>query len=181
MEPDETLFLRVRGGDMEAFDRLYERYEARLFAYLRAMLGDRLDAEEVLHDAFMNALKSEAERLDEGSFRALIYRIARNLALNRRRDAGRRDKKIRDVALESEPTSERADQVLEARQLEVALANAVRRLPEQLSELYELRTSGLSYEQIADVVEVPLGTVKSRMHQMVHVLREELRPWIAPE
>ncbi len=181
MDPDETLFVRVRAGDMEAFDRLYERYETRLFAYLRAMLGDRLDAEEVMHDAFMNALRTNPDALDEGSFRALIYRIARNLALNRRRDAGRREKKIKDAARESESTTEAADRALETRQLETALAEAVRRLPEPLGELYELRTSGLSYEQIADVVEVPLGTVKSRMHQMVHVLREELRPWIAPE
>jgi RNA polymerase sigma-70 factor, ECF subfamily len=181
VDPDETLFLRVREGDMEAFDRLYERYESRLFAYLRAMLGDRLDAEEVLHDAFMNALRSEPDKLEDGAFRAWLYRIARNLALNRRRDAGRREKKIADAARESGRVAEAADDVLEARQLEVALAAAVRRLPEPLSELYQLRTSGLSYEQIAYVASVPVGTVKSRMHQMVHVLREELKPWIAPE
>ena len=54
-------------------------------------------------------------------------------------------------------------------------------LPPALGELYHLRVSGLSYEQIAGVVDVPVGTVKSRMHQMVHALREELKPWIAPE
>jgi len=181
LEPDESLFLRVRDGDMEAFDRLYERYEARLFAYLRAMLGDRRDAEEVLHDAFMNTLKSALPQLEAGALRAFLYRSARNLALNRRRDGGRRDKKIADAAHESVERSEAADSALEARELEVALAAAVRRLPEPLGELYELRTSGLSYEQIADVVDVPVGTIKSRMHQMVHVLREELKPWIAPE
>ena len=77
--------------------------------------------------------------------------------------------------------SARADAAIERRELEVALEDAVGRLPLPLGELYHLRSSGLSYEQIASVVEAPLGTVKSRMHQMVNVLREELKPWIAPE
>ena len=81
---------------------------------------------------------------------------------------------------EAAPDS-RADAAIEKRQLEVALEEAVSRLPLPLGELYHLRSSGLSYEQIAGVVEAPLGTVKSRMHQMVNVLREELKPWIAPE
>ena len=75
----------------------------------------------------------------------------------------------------------RGDVALEARQLDDALAAALGRLPAPLGELWHLRTSGLSYEQIASIVDVPLGTVKSRMHQMVSVLREELKPWIAPE
>jgi RNA polymerase sigma-70 factor, ECF subfamily len=183
VEPDEILFQRVRDGDMGAFDRLYERYETRLFAYLRAVLGDRRDAEEILHDAFLNALRSAEpdHRFDEGGFRAWLYRIARNLALNRKRSAGRTGRTIDEAAREPAGATPGADSALEMRQLETALADAVRRLPGPLGELYHLRSSGLSYEQIADVVDVPVGTIKSRMYQMVHVLREELKPWIAPE
>jgi DNA-directed RNA polymerase specialized sigma24 family protein len=53
-------------------------------------------------------------------------------------------------------------------------------LPATLQEMYRLRTSGLSYEEMAEVLEIPLGTIKSRMHHMVRVLQEELRPWTAP-
>ena len=101
---------------MGAFDQLYERHEVPLFSYVRVLCGNRHDAEEIFHDAFL-----------------------------------------------------------------AALSEAVRRLPPALGELYHLRTNGLSYEQIARVVEVPLGTVKSRMHQLVNLLREELEPWIAPQ
>jgi RNA polymerase sigma-70 factor (ECF subfamily) len=149
---------------MFAFDRLYERYEARLFAYLRAVLGDRGDAEEVLHDAFLEALRDTNAVFDrEGAFRAWLYRVARNRALNRKRAAGRRDRTTASAPIDD------------------ALTSALRRLPAPLGELWHLRTSGLSYEQIANVTDAPLGTVKSRMHQMVSVLREELKPWIAPE
>lgn len=190
MDSDEVLLERVRGGEIAAFDVLYERYEARLFAYLRVMLGDRGDAEEVLHDAFLSALKDRSAALDrDGAFRAWLYRVARNIALNRRRASGRYDKQVASFSREGAselderiaPPEDRADKVLEARQLEDALASAIGRLPTSLGELWHLRTSGLSYEQISDVVDAPLGTIKSRMHQMVSVLREELKPWIAPE
>jgi len=180
VDSDETLLRRVRGGDIAAFDGLYERYEVRFFAYLRAVVGDRRDAEELLHDAFLAALKTAPERFDDGGFRAWLYRVGRNLALNRRRAAVRRDRTLSSVP-SGDVDVEGADAAMEQRQLQAALDEAVGRLPPPLGELYHLRSSGLSYEQIASVVEAPLGTVKSRMHQMVHALREELKPWIAPE
>jgi RNA polymerase sigma-70 factor (ECF subfamily) len=188
VESDETLFQRVRAGDLAAFDALYERHEVRLFAYLRAVARDRHDAEELLHDAFLAALKTPSGELADGGFRGWLYRIARNLAFNRRRASQRHDRmlaSVPDVDPEGDDArpsvTARADRAIERRELEAALQSAVTRLPLQLGELYHLRSSGLSYEQIAAVIEAPLGTVKSRMHQMVNVLREELKPWIAPE
>lgn len=186
MDTDETLLQRVRRGEIAAFDVLYERHEARLFAYLRAMLGDRGDAEEVLHDAFLAALRDVSATFDrDGAFRAWLYRIARNHALNRRRAHGRHERAAlaAAAACADRPASldGRGDRALEVRELEDALTAAIGRLPPSLGELWHLRTSGLSYEQIASVVDAPLGTVKSRMHQMVSVLREELKPWTAPE
>lgn len=175
------LLTRVRGGEIAAFDVLYERHESRLFAYLRAVLGDRRDAEEILHDAFLAALKDKEATFErEGAFRAWLYRVARNHALNRRRSTGRHDRNVA-AAPRDEAFEPAADQALESRELEEALVAALGRLPRSLGELWHLRSSGLSYEQIASVVDAPLGTVKSRMHQMVSVLREELKPWIAPE
>jgi RNA polymerase sigma-70 factor, ECF subfamily len=197
VDSDENLFQRVRDGEIAAFDTLYERHEVRLFAYLRAVSGDRHDAEELLHDAFLAALKTAspassrsggAEKFEAGAFRGWLYRVARNLAFNRRRASLRHDRmlaSVPDVDPEADDTrtsvSARADREIEKRELEVALEDAVSRLPLALGELYHLRSSGLSYEQIASVIEAPIGTVKSRMHQMVSVLREELKPWIAPE
>jgi RNA polymerase sigma-70 factor (ECF subfamily) len=179
VDSDETLLQKIREGDLVAFDVLYARHEARLFAFLRAML-ERGDAEEVLHDAFLSALKDQRAVFDrDGAFRAWLYRVARNLALNRRRSTQRHDRKI--AAAKTEEAVPAADEELASRQLEIALTAAIGRLPETMGELWHLRTSGLSYEQIASVIDVPLGTVKSRIHQMVSVLREELKPWIAPE
>jgi RNA polymerase sigma-70 factor (ECF subfamily) len=182
MESDESLFESVRRGDMAAFDRLYERHEVKLFAYLRALIRDRHEAEEVFHDAFLNAMRGAPREIDEGGFRPYLYRVARNAALNRLRAASRRERAHGAApAVIERDVSPAADEELAARELEAALGRAVSRLPAPLGELYHLRASGMSYEQIAGVLEAPLGTVKSRMHQLVHALREELRPWIAPE
>ena len=70
-----------------------------------------------------------------------------------------------------------SDEQLADAEMRVALAEAVAKLPPALSEVFHLRVSGLRYEEIADVLECPVGTIKSRMNQMVNKLREELRPW----
>jgi RNA polymerase sigma-70 factor (ECF subfamily) len=183
VDSDEALLQRIRAGELAAFDLLYDKHATRLFAYLRAMLGDRSDAEEVLHDAFLAALRDQNAVFDrDGAFRSWLYRVARNHALNRKRATGRRARSVAEAAAEAPSGSgDRADEALEARELDSALSDAVGRLPAALGELWHLRTSGLSYEQMASVVDAPVGTIKSRMHQMVSVLREELKPWIAPE
>ena len=70
---------------------------------------------------------------------------------------------------------EHPERTLERRQREVALREAVARQPAALAELYQLRASGLSYEELAQVLAVPLGTVKSRIHELVSRLREEMK------
>jgi RNA polymerase sigma-70 factor (ECF subfamily) len=178
VDTDEALHGRVREGDMRAFDLLYARYESRLFGFLLGMLKNRADAEDVFHVAFMRTLERSTVTLDhEGAFRCWLYRVARNAALNHQRSDRRGARAIAQIPESDAPP--RADEELGERELLHALDGAVERLPESLSEVFHLRSSGLSYEEIADVLEIPVGTLKSRMNQMVTQLREELRPWTA--
>lgn len=177
MEPDETLYRRVREGDLEAFDALYARYERPLFGFLLRTLRDRQDAEDVFHEAFLQVLHSREVRFDGGSFCSWLYRIARNLSLNHLR-AGRREGARRQAAPPPPPPPD-AEARLGAAQAGAALSRALEKLPAPLQELYHLRSAGLSYEEMAAVLGVPLGTVKSRMNQMVNQLRTEVSPWTA--
>jgi RNA polymerase sigma factor (sigma-70 family) len=177
METDEELYARVRRGDLTAFDVLYERYSSRLFVFLRAMLRNRQDAEDVFHEAFMRALKNPAAGFEGGSFRSWLYRIARNAALNLLRSEQRGARARARLDLDEAPP--RVDRMLEESELRRALESAVTRLPPTLLEVYHLRTSGLSYEEMASVLEIPMGTIKSRMNQLTVQLKEELRPWTA--
>jgi len=175
---DETLYLDLVAGDMAAFDELYRRYERSLFGHVLRQLGDRRDAEEVFHEAFMAVLAERRSGRQLTSFRAWIFQVARNLCRNRLRSRGRAGRALETQARSGEPGPD-AEQLLGQREIPAALARAVDRLPEPLAQLYRLRASGLSYEEIAAAQDVPLGTVKSRMHEMIARLRKELQPWIA--
>lgn len=170
---DEALFRAVLEGDLRAFDTLYARYEGPLFGFLRRQLGDATEAEDVLHEVFMSVLKDRAAARTVRSLRAWLFQVARHLCLNRARSTRRSLAAVEREAT-STPTTLHPEAVLESRQTAEALARAVSRLPAPMSELYQLRAGGLSYDELAEVLGVPLGTVKSRMHELVKRLRDEV-------
>jgi RNA polymerase sigma-70 factor (ECF subfamily) len=179
VDSDEALYARIKQGDMLAFDALYERYETRLFGFLYAQIQNRADAEDAFHEAFLSALKSPIAHFERGGFRAWLYRVARNLTVNRARTQQRGARALAQLPNGQPTHAASPNEALEEHELERALEVAIARLPPALSEVFHLRRSGLSYDEIASVLEIPLGTLKSRMHQMVTHLREELRPWTA--
>jgi RNA polymerase sigma-70 factor (ECF subfamily) len=177
MEPDERLVERLRQGDLTAFDRLYERYEGPLFGFIRSYVEDSAEAEDVFHEAFMQVLKNLSGDLTK--FRAWLYTTARNISLNRIRSR-KRGAEARRRILEVVPAaSDTPERELEDARARKALDRAVGALPTALSEMFHLRASGMSYEEMAQVLDIPLGTVKSRMHEMVQQLRKDMSPWIA--
>lgn len=163
---------------MRAFEALYERYEVRVFGFVVRMLKNRHDAEEVFHEAILKSLRADRATFAAGGYRAFLYTIARNLVLNRERSSARAERLLGGLPEAERPATPGA--ALEAKELALALDRAVARLPPSLQEVYELRSSGLSYEEIAGVLAIPLGTLKSRMNQLVKILREEVKPWTAP-
>jgi RNA polymerase sigma-70 factor, ECF subfamily len=176
MDSDEALFERLIAGDMRAFDQLYDRFERPLFGFIRVQLGDAAEAEDVLHEAFMAVLRERAARKEVRSFRAWLFQVARNLCLNRVRSRKRAGRAL-DAATPAETMGGAplpAEQAIEQRQQAEKLQRAVARLPEALAEVYRLRASGMSHDEVALVLSIPVGTVKSRVHEMVKRLREEI-------
>ncbi len=171
--PDEALLRAWCGGDLRAFDALYLRYEGPIFGFIyRQLNGAQADAEDVLHQVFLALLKAGRARQVE-RVRAFLFSTARNACLNHAR--GRRRS---DHALQLESGSANAadppDVLLVGKQTSRELHEAIARLPLALSEVYALRAAGLSYEEVAGVLSLPIGTVKSRLHELVNRLRKEL-------
>jgi RNA polymerase sigma-70 factor (ECF subfamily) len=171
---DEALYARLLRGELAAFDRLYERYERPLFGFLRAQLGDPAEAEDVFHEAFLAVLHAGGAGTELRSFRAWLFQVARNLCLNRVRARRRADRALESVAREAQlpPAAPAAPP---AGRDPAELHAAVARLPPALAEVYQLRARGLSYDELASILEIPIGTVKSRMHEMMKRLREEMQ------
>jgi RNA polymerase sigma-70 factor (ECF subfamily) len=175
---DEALYVALVDGDVSAFDELYRRYERPLFGFIVRQLGDRSEAEDVFHEAFMAVLRQRALERELSTFRAWIFRVARNLCHNRIR-AKQRGVRAHAAASHSPEPAPHAEQILAAREAPAALGHALATLPEPLARVYELRAAGLAYDEIAELLEVPLGTVKSRMHELIVRLKEEVRSWTA--
>jgi RNA polymerase sigma-70 factor (ECF subfamily) len=170
-ESDEALYARWIGGDLRAFDALYARHERPLFGFVRAFVRDQAEAEDVLHEAFMSVLHER--RRDIRSFRAWMYEVTRHLCLNRARSNKRAARALEEVK-RIDPDRQNVESEIDARRRAIALERAVSRLSEPLAEVYRLRASGMSYDEVAEILGVPVGTVKSRMHEMVLRLKEEV-------
>lgn len=172
MRSDEALYEAVQKGDARAFDELYERHSRALFAFVRRMLSDVHEAEDVLNESFLTLVRQREAASKAESLRAWLFTVARNLCLNRLRSQ-RRGAKAMDAVREREP-QESPEGALEAKAVAQRVRLAVERLPPAMAELYGLRAQGLGYDEIASVLQIPVGTVKSRVHDMVRRLREEI-------
>ncbi len=170
---DEALYAELCAGDLTAFDRLYERHGRALYGFARAQLADDVEAEDVLHETFLAVLRARGTGTAVLNLRAWLYQVLRHLCLNRVRARKRADRALQAVA--REPVAELGALADRAEAVDLgALAGAVERLPLPLADVYRLRARGLSYDEVATVLEVPIGTVKSRMHELVKRLREEV-------
>ncbi len=173
MVSDEALREKLLRGDLDAFDLLYTRHARPLFGFIRRHLADAHEAEDVLHETFLAMLRERDAGRAAVSLRAWLYQVARNQCLNRLRTR-RRSARALVVVTPQDTSAEQPDASLEARQTAERLERAVSRLPAELAEVYALRAGGMSYEELAQVLAIPVGTVKSRIHAMVHQLRQEM-------
>ena len=177
---DAALLARLRTGDTRAFEELVTTYQHRLFGVALRMLGSRAEAEEIAQETFLRAHRALGEFRGEARLGTWLYAIASRLCLNRLASASRRHEAPDETALQQQP-AEGADAaaVLEQRELQAALHDAVAALPEERRIVVVLRDlEGLAYEEIAEVLGLPLNTVRSRLHRARLDLKAKLERWL---
>lgn len=177
MLSDEALLETLLSGDVRGFDLLYERYERPLFRFIRRHHPQQQDAEDVLHEAFLTLMREGVGARRAPSLRAWLFQVTRNLCLNRHRSQRRGTRALANHPVPPAHSTSAPDpeSALAGAQARRSLVAAVASLPGELAELYQLRASGLSYTELAAVLALPLGTVKSRIHALVNRLREEIQ------
>jgi RNA polymerase sigma-70 factor, ECF subfamily len=171
----------IESGDLTALDLLVERYGSGLQVYLERIVGDPSLAEDLVHDTFVRIYERPEGLRELGSLAAWLYRIGRNLALDRLRKTSRRDRLRRlwnPRPAASPPPSRR----MEDMELAAALESALAELPETFRSVYLLReVDELSYEQISQVLGCSEKTVSSRLNRARARLREALRGFLDDE
>lgn len=183
---DEDLLLRSRKGDREAFAALVRRYEREMYGYLKRYLGDGSLAEDVFQNTFLQLYLKSNQYQPGNAVRPWLYTIATHQAI----DAMRRNGRHRAVSLDEyhesngEDESQRLlemlvdretgplDQAHQQEQREIVRAG-VELLPDFLKQVLILAYyQGLKYKDIADILKIPVGTVKSRLHAALVRLHE---------
>lgn len=181
---DEELLLTYRDGDSTAFKTLFRRYRGPLFNFLLRRVRDRSRAEELYQDIWTKVIERCEEFRGDSKFSTWLYTIARNRCIDHARrmkfrsykslDAPRRDSDQPLVERVANPGPS-TEQLATGATLKERIALAVEELPDDQKEVFLLRQlQGLGFKEIAEVVDVPLNTVKSRMRYALERLQNQL-------
>ena len=176
MNSEKSLINLVKKGDKKAYEVLVLQYQDRLVFSVYKFLKDYELSQDIAQEAFVKAFKNIEKFRGDSSFYTWIYRIAINTAKNFLSTKSRRsevyDDEIMELKLsESAATSENPENILEAEELRSIMMDAIQGLPDDIRSTLSLREfDGLSYEQIAEVQNCPIGTVRSRIHKGREIL-----------
>ena len=187
-EIDLQLVERVRQGDQRAFGILVEKYQRKLQRLLSRMVRDPHEVEDIAQEAFIKAYRALPQFRGDAAFYTWLYRIAVNTAKNYLASRGRAIMRtMSDQAMndDDEPDERLAardeggdpEKELLSKQVAIAINQAVDALPEELRQAITLREmEGLSYEEIAETMACPIGTVRSRIFRAREAISAKLRP-----
>jgi len=184
-EIDQQLVVRVQRGEKAAFDLLVTKYQHRVAKLVSRYVRDRAEAEDVVQEAFIKAYRAIKGFRGDSAFYTWLYRIAVNTAKNYLDSQGRRPPAsgvdVEGAELLDAGGNLREQATPERQLLTDEIAGTVHRVMEQLPE--DLRTAislreidGLSYEEIARIMDCPIGTVRSRIFRAREAIDKELQP-----
>jgi len=174
-EIDFTLMRSIQKGDMVAFNAMVNRYKDRLMNVIGRMLSSAEEAEDIVQETFVRVYQHRQSFNFQHCFSTWIYTIGLNLARNELRKR-RRFKFFEISEMEGNEREFAVDPKLPSRIPEMLQA-AVDNLPPKYKEAFLLRdVQEMPYEEVAQVLDVPLGTVKSRVNRARLMLREKLKP-----
>ena len=187
-ELDRALVERVQQGDKRAFDLLVRKYQHKIIGLVSRYANNHAEAEDIAQDAFVRAWRAIGSFRGDSAFYTWMYKIAVNTAKNHLVAMGRRPP-ADDIDAEDAvfvPGSDRMQETatpereLMRQQVEQTVFAAVQALPEELRTAITLReVEGLSYEDIAEAMSCPIGTVRSRIFRAREAIDEKLRPLLS--
>jgi RNA polymerase sigma-70 factor (ECF subfamily) len=185
-EVDQQLVERAQRGDQQAFGLLVSKYQGKLARLLSRYIRDAGEVEDVAQEAFIKAYRALPNFRGDSAFYTWLYRIGINTAKNYLVALGRRPPTTGEIEAEDAENYEGGEQLRDMNTPESALATrqiadtvnrTLETLPEELRTAITLREiEGLSYEEIAKVMNCPIGTVRSRIFRAREAVAEQLRP-----
>lgn len=183
---DQQLVERVQRGDKQAFGLLVDKYRRKLGRLLSRFIRDQAEVEDVVQEAFIKAYRALPNFRGESAFYTWLYRIGINTAKNYLVSMGRRPQTSNEIDVDDAENFEDGDELrtldtpeteLMTQEIAKTVQLAIDALPEDLKTAIVLREiEGLSYEEIATMMDCPIGTVRSRIFRARESIAERLRP-----
>jgi len=183
---DRDLISRCRDGSRDAFDELITRYQRRVYTFAYRLTGNADDAADIAADTFVRLYTSLASFRGDSSFVTWLFRVVTNIYLDSRKKKRVRQTQSLDEVVELEESAVQRQiedagpsphEIAEARERTAAIQAAVASLPEhQRIMVVMYHVDGLAYEEIAEALQLPIGTVKSRLNRARLALRQKLEP-----
>jgi len=173
MKADEVLMEEIKAGNSQAFDVIIYRYEKSVLNYIYRLVGNFHQAEELCQEVFLRVYKCALKFDSAQRFSPWLYKIANNLCI----DEYRKQKNVQkvDISEMELPSSENLEEKVESKEIQSKVKKAVLSLPKTHRAVLILKHyQGLSYEEISEILAVPIGTVKSRMHYAMIELKKAL-------
>jgi RNA polymerase sigma-70 factor (ECF subfamily) len=185
-EIDQLLVERVQRGDKKAFELLVIKYQRKLLRLVSRLVRDQAEAEDAVQEAFIKAYRAIPQFRGDSAFYTWLYRIGINTAKNYLVTQGRRAPTSTESNAEEAETFDDGEQLrdintpesmLATKQIAATVNTAMDALPEELRVAITLREiEGLSYDEIAEAMGCPIGTVRSRIFRAREAVAEKLRP-----
>ncbi len=173
---DRQLVARAQQGDKQAFSLLVEKYQRKLARLLSRFIRDPAEVEDVTQEAFIKAYRALPAFRGDSAFYTWLYRIGINTAKNYLMAMGRRAPTSTEVEAEEAEGFEEGEQLRDINTPE-SLNATIEGLPEELRRAIQMREiEGMSYEDIAQAMDCPIGTVRSRIFRAREAIAEQLRP-----
>lgn len=187
-EIDQRLVERVQRGDKQAFGLLVSKYQRKLMRLLSRLIRDSSEVEDVAQETFIKAYRALPSFRGDSAFYTWLYRIGINTAKNYLVSQGRRAPTSTGFDSEEAESFEEGDQLrdintpermLQSKQIGETVEAAIQALPEELRTAIVLRElEGLSYEEIAGIMDCPIGTVRSRIFRAREAIADRLKPML---
>ncbi|HTO27818.1 MAG TPA: RNA polymerase sigma factor RpoE [Devosia sp.] len=187
-QSDQQLVERVQRGDKRAFDLLVRKYQSRIFGLISRYVRDMDEVQDVAQEAFIKAYRALPGFRGDSAFYTWLYKIAVNTAKNhlvamgRRPPSGDIDADDAEFMAGAERMHDSAtpERELMRQEIEQSVFSTVQALPEELRTAITLReVDGLSYDEIAEAMGCPIGTVRSRIFRAREAIDEKLRPLLS--